>query len=213
MVAKRFPGLSLSHASIANYEKSAGAPGVDIVGVLALIYERPLGWFFEPNVPLAGIRYRLLTSKTPIKERHRYEQEAQYWLEGYIRLENRLEKPLNSRATKKLDIPQSKTGQEAALDVRDKLRLGKRDPVASVIDVLGAFGVRTIEMPTELAIDGFAARLGDEPVVVLNPSSANDRCRLNAGHELGHVLFGDCDSGQPTTKEMDDRAFEFATYL
>lgn len=97
--------------------------------------------------------------------------------------------------------------------VRAKCQLKDSEPIHSVIEVLEAFGIRTMEMPTELAIDGFAARLGDESVVILNPSSANDRCRLNAGHELGHVLFGDCDSGQPTTKEMDNRAFEFASYL
>lgn len=213
LVSQRFPGLQLSHSAIANYEKSARTPGVDVVGALAMIYERQINWFFEPGLPLTGIRYRFLSSRTPVKERHQYECQSQYWLEAYIKLENRLNEPLASRATKKLERASSMTATELAKNVRSKFQLKDSDPVTSVIDILEAFGIRTIEMPTELPIDGFAARLGSDPVVILNPSSANDRCRLNAGHELGHVLFGDCDSGQPTTRAMDDRAFEFASYL
>src|SRR5947207_2785778 len=86
LVRKRFPGLSLSHSSIANYEKSAGTPGVDVIGALAMVYERPINWFFESGLPLTGIRYRFLSSKTGIKERHQFERQSQYWLESYINL-------------------------------------------------------------------------------------------------------------------------------
>lgn len=213
LVAKRFPGLSLSHSSIANYEKSAGFPGVDIIGALAMVYDRPINWFFEAGLPLTGIRYRFLSSKTGVKERHQFECQSQYWLESYIRLENRLGQPLISKGNRRLDFAPSVSAQEAAKEVRRNFKLRDNDPIPSVIEILEAFGIRTMEMPTELAIDGFAARLGDEPVVILRPTAANDRCRLNAGHELGHVLFGDCDSGQPTTQDMDNRAFEFASYL
>lgn len=212
LVAKRFPGLSLSHASIANYEKTATMPPVDVIGALAMIYERPVNWFFERGLPLTGIRYRFLSSKTRIKERHQFEHQCQYWLEAYIRLENRVGQRLST--AKRLNIPVGTPPSEAAKIVREKAGLKKAsDPIPSVIDILETFGIRTMEMPTELAIDGFAARLGDDPVVILKPTAANDRCRLNAAHELGHVVYGDCESGQPTTREMDDRAFEFASHL
>jgi Zn-dependent peptidase ImmA (M78 family) len=146
-----------------------------------------------------------------LKERHQFERQSQYWLESYIRLENRLGQPL--KATKRLDVPDAVSGQEAAKLVREKFKLRDSEPIPSVIEILEAFGVRTMEMPTELPIDGFAARLGSEPVVILKQTAPNDRCRLNAAHELGHVLFGDCDSGQETTREMDNLAFEFASYL
>ena len=75
------------------------------------------------------------------------------------------------------------------------------------------FGIRTIENPTDLRIDGLAAKYGDEYVVVLNPSVSTDRRRLNAAHELGHVLFGDCDSDEQEGKALEARAFDFASHL
>jgi Zn-dependent peptidase ImmA (M78 family) len=75
------------------------------------------------------------------------------------------------------------------------------------------FGIRVIELSTPYRIDGIAALFGSEFAVVLNPSTANDRARLNAAHELGHVLYGDCSETSKPTRAMDDRAFEFACNL
>ncbi len=210
-IKRRFPGLQISHATIANYEKSATTPGVDLLGVFAVVYERPINWFLESGMPLTGIRYRFLSSKTRVKERQQFERQSQYWLEAYIRLERRLDRPLER--SKQLSISPAMSAEEAARIVRQAFQLKDHDPIPSVIEILEAFGIRTIEMPTTLAIDGFAASLGDEPVVVLKPNAANDRCRLNAGHELAHVLFGDCDDHDKTSRGMDDRAFEFASHL
>jgi len=210
-VGRRFPGLTLSHSSIANYEKQASSPGIDVLGALAMVYDRPVNWFLEPGQPLTGIRYRLLSSKTGVKERHKFECQALYWLEAYIKLEREVKQPLGRKY--KLAFDQSVSALDAAMEVRDKLKLRENEPVVSVVDVLEDFGIRTMEMPTELSIDGFAARLGEDPVVILKPTAANDRCRLNAGHELAHVLFGDVDAHGDTTRGMDDKAFEFASCL
>ena len=75
------------------------------------------------------------------------------------------------------------------------------------------FGIRVIENPTDLSIDGLAARYGQSYVVVLNSTVPSDRSRLNAGHELGHVLYGDCDNDDPTTKGLETRAFLFASHF
>ena len=128
-----------------------------------------------------------------------------------MRLERRVGKRL--KPTRRNTVTPTMTPAEAAASVRKTLGIADGDPIPSVISVLEQFGIRVIEMPTTLKIDGFAAHLGSETVVVLNPSTANDRCRMNAAHELGHVLFGDCDSPSSATKEMDNRAFEFASHL
>jgi Zn-dependent peptidase ImmA (M78 family)/transcriptional regulator with XRE-family HTH domain len=210
LVAKRFPGLRLSHMSIARYEKGEASPGIDVLGALAMIYDRPIAWLLEPGQPLTGVRYRLLSSKTGIKLRHQFECQSQYWLEAYHRLEHRVGQPLRAKPLKfDADTP----AEEAAMEVRRKMGLKERDAVVSVIDILEAFGIRTMEMPTDLNIDGFAARLGSEPVVILKPNAANDRCRMNAGHELRHVLFGDIDLADSDDRELDNKAFEFASFL
>lgn len=211
LIKKRFPGLSISHASIANFEKGQSSPGIDVIGALAMVYDRPINWFLTAGPSLTGVCYRSLSSKTGVKDRQRYEGQAQYLLEAYIRLERRLSKPLT--ATKlRPEITTDTTAEEAAERVRKHFKYHDA-PIPSVVEVLERLGIRTIEVPTELNIDGFAAMLGGEPVIVLNPSTANDRCRLNAAHELGHVVFGDCNSRATATRDMDNKAFEFACHL
>jgi Zn-dependent peptidase ImmA (M78 family) len=211
LIAKRFSGLKVSHATLANCEKGSSAPNIELIGAYAVICDRPIGWFVTKGIALTGVQYRFLSSKTSVKERHQFECQAQYWLEAYLRLERRIGERL--KAVKRCNVTPSMSAESAAQSVRKSLGLEDSDSIPSVIRVLEEFGIRVIEMPTPLEIDGFAARFGHETVVVLNPSSANDRCRMNAAHELAHVLFRDCDSPNGTTQEMDNRAFEFASYL
>ena len=82
-----------------------------------------------------------------------------------------------------------------------------------MVDVLEQFGIRTLENRNELRIDGLAAKYANEYIVVLNPSVSNDRTRLNAAHELAHVIYGDCDTEEEESKALETRAFEFASYF
>ncbi|KKL96198.1 hypothetical protein LCGC14_1846910, partial [marine sediment metagenome] len=106
------------------------------------------------------------------------------------------------------------TGAQAAQQLRRDLRLGDHEPIQSVVDVLEKAGIRVMELRTRLAVDAMAGQLGDEDVVVLKPDVPGDRTRLNAAHELGHVVFRDCaelragDAG-----EQERRAFEFASHF
>ena len=102
---------------------------------------------------------------------------------------------------------------ELAATVREKSKLREDDPVLSVVAAMEAFGIRVLELTTDVAIDGLAAVFGREFAVVLNPKASNDRCRMNAAHELAHVLYGDCTETGKTTKAMDEKAFEFACAL
>src|SRR5262249_47974550 len=49
--------------------------------------------------------------------------------------------------------------------------------------------------------------------VVLNPNTASERGRLNAAHELGHILYGDCDHETNDDEKVETRVFEFASSL
>jgi Zn-dependent peptidase ImmA (M78 family) len=69
-----------------------------------------------------------------------------------------------------------------------------------------------IELFSEDRIDGLAAHLGDEKVVVLNIRLPFERTRLNAAHELGHHLFDDaCQEEGVGDTDIEKRAFEFAS--
>src|SRR5258708_3662076 len=66
----------VSHATIANYEKGRSMPPLNILAMLAGIYQRPINWFLESAETLTDIRYRNLKSKVRVQDRHRYEANA-----------------------------------------------------------------------------------------------------------------------------------------
>ena len=209
VLEERHPDVAVSHTMIAKYEKASATPPVKVVTVLAEVYERPEEWFLERSMPLQRVSYRCLSSRVLVRERHQFEAQAQHWLEAYIKLERHLGKRVRRRRwSESIDAP-----DRLAESIRKSFKYKKTDPVYSVIEVMEEYGIRVVELPTSAKIDGLAATLGDEPVVVLNPSAANDRCRLNAAHELAHVLYGDCSGTGQKSRAVEDRAFAFASSL
>jgi Zn-dependent peptidase ImmA (M78 family) len=210
-VAEKLKGrFAVSHATVANYETGRSVPPVDVLEALAVMYERPSSWFLEANWSLSGVKYRNLKSKVRVADRHSYEAAAQRWLEAYVKLELRLERPLKRH----VEFTCSPDDNDATLanNLRKALGITSDDPVGSVIRSLEKLGIRTLELPTNIAIDGLAARYRDEHVVVLNPTTANDRCRLNAAHELAHVILGDCETSD-SSKQIEQRAFSVASHF
>jgi Zn-dependent peptidase ImmA (M78 family)/transcriptional regulator with XRE-family HTH domain len=206
-LAARF---SISHATIANFESGRSTPPLDVLAAFAELYDRPLNWFLESGQCLTGVRYRNLKSKVRISELHKFEADVQRWVDAYVILEQRLNRPLTATISN-FRANNGPPPDELARDTRRELGIGDDEVVPSVIDVLERFGIRTIENSTDLRIDGLAARYGDEYIVALNPSVSNDRTRFNAGHELAHVLYGDCEKDEEGDKSIEARAFEFAS--
>jgi Zn-dependent peptidase ImmA (M78 family) len=158
------------------------------------------------------VRYRAVASKLKVSDRHIYEGLCLKWFEAYLRIERRLEQPLGRMVAIK-EVPVEKGVRAAAAFVREVMNAGD-GPIWSIVEVLHAFGIRAMEIPTDLPIWALAAKLGDEHVVALNPKASPDRCRLSAGHELGHILFGDCaGGGGEDEKAMEARAYEFGSLL
>jgi len=214
-VAGRLAGtFQVSHATIANYEKGSSQPTLDVLGALAALYDRPMKWFVEYGPMLSGIRYRNLPSRVRQSEKHQFEAESLRWLEAYLRIETFLNASLSARRR-----PSSSWGTKPevfAERVRRELGIAPDAPVPSVIDALEAFGIRVVEVSTTLRIDGFAALLGKEPVVILNSDRPEDRIRLNASHELFHVLLGHCvaiASSKLEHKGDEDAAFACARHF
>jgi len=208
-MASRFP---ISHATIANYESGRSVPPMDVLAALAQLYERPINWFLERGKTLTGVRYRNLKSRVRIGTLHQYEADVQRWMDAYVAVEERLKQPLVPTVAKppaNSDFPPDDLSRE----VRRLLEFSEDAPIPGVVEVLEQFAVRVLENPTDLRIDGLAAKYGDEHIVVLNPTASNDRTRMNAAHELAHILLGDCDTETAESKAVEGRAFEFASHF
>ncbi len=208
---KRFK-ISVSHATIANYENAKSSPPIEMLAALAELFERPLNWFLDSGAVLTGVHYRNLPSRVRVAERHRFEAEVHRWLSAYVNIEQRLNRPLVAAETK-FRVEPGEEPDELARRLRTALKFKETEAVPSIVDLLERFGIRVIEHPTELRIDGLAARFGLEYVIVLNPTVPNDRSRLNAAHELAHVLYGDCENESGPSKACEQRAFRFASHL
>jgi Zn-dependent peptidase ImmA (M78 family) len=180
-----------------------------------MVYQRPLAWLLEPSEPLTRVEYRNLPSKVRVQDRHRYEGTAKRILEGYARLERRIGSLIAPNAAlRSFRAESGETGEQLASRVRKKLGIASHLPVPNMVSVVEQFGIRTIELSTSLSIDGFAGKLGDEFVIVINPEVSSDRIRLNLGHELGHILFRDCEASDGLDrKQKESRVFEFGSCL
>jgi len=201
----------VSHATLANYERDATRPPIDVMTALAALYERPLNWFLGDGATLSGVHYRNLKSKVGVRDKHRFEAECQRWLDAYAAIERHVGDEL--KAELEFAVNPDESPADAARRLRGELNLDKDDRLPSVVDLLERLGVRVMETETELAIDGLAAMMDDEHVVVLNADVANDRARMNAAHEAGHVIRGDCAGDGEESKEQEKAAFEFASHL
>lgn len=169
--------VTISHVTLTNYEVGKHQAPLDILAALADVYQRPINWFLERRPMLTGIHYRNKKSKIGVHELTQFEAVAQQWLGAY----RRLDEEFNSiRHKHNFKIAADATGAKAAAAVREHLKLEESDPITSVVEVMEMAGIRVMEMPTELAIDAMAARLGEEDVVVLNSNVPNDRSRMNA---------------------------------
>lgn len=205
-----------SHATVGNYERAKSQPPFGLLMILAEIYGRPMSWFLEKGATLTGIQYRNTSSRVRFAEKHQYEANAARWLEGYERIERFMSEPLGARVAWTSKPPAVlKDVPRFAADVRKALNLPATGPVRSVVEVLEAFGIRLIELPTAAKIDGFAAFMdGSKPVVVLNPTCSEDRMRLSGAHELFHILLGHCQGPTPAmvpdTADADNEGLAFA---
>lgn len=205
--------VKVSHATIANYEAGRSAPTMDVLAALAAVYERPINWFLSRSITLRNVRYRNRKSRVTQTELARYEAHAIKWLEAYRTTETTLQQPLKANLDNFRFEP-GESGKHAADRLRKHLGLDPDQKITSVADLLENLGVRAIELPTGIALDGLAAGLEDEYAVVLNSTVSSDRARLNAAHEVGHILAGDCDTDDIDNEGPNEkRAFDFASHL
>lgn len=202
--------FALSHATIANYERGKTHPSMDVLSALATLYQRPVDWFLESSPSFGKVAYRNLRGKVAAAELRQFEANCHQWLDAYVKLERRLESPLVSESTFRA---RGNSGAGLAESLRKYLNLVDSDPLPTVIGLLEHFGIRSIEMPTELPIESAAGVLGDQFVAVLNPATENSRARMLAAHELGHFLFKHHEKGLLDEEEAVSKAFEFASHL
>jgi Zn-dependent peptidase ImmA (M78 family)/transcriptional regulator with XRE-family HTH domain len=220
-VAGKLPRkLTVSHTTIASYENGVTVPPVDVLAALADLYVRPLNWFLESRETLSCFRYRNLSTRVRLAEQRRFEAITGKWVDAYFNLERHLKNnpacpsgavPAHGPVPAHEDIPPDVL---AATVRKNLLHLEDEQPIQNVVSVLESFSTWALELRASFGIDGAATRRGDEFIVVLNPDVTNDRVRMNAAHELAHVLYDGCKQHLGLTDDdVEKRAYVFASSL
>ena len=176
----------ISPVSLFTYNAHTRAPEPETLNRLADVLHFPPEFFFGPTLeepPVGGASFRALSRLTA-----RLREQA--LAAGALAIE--LAKWIDDRF-----IPQESSipkyagvePEEAAMAVRTEWGLGER-PVQNMTHRLESKGVRVFSLAEDTVdIDAFSCWLGDTPFMFLNTMKSAERSRMDAAHELGHLVL------------------------
>jgi Zn-dependent peptidase ImmA (M78 family)/DNA-binding XRE family transcriptional regulator len=188
------------------YERGDRAPSPQTVQRLSEVLDFPPEFFAgddidEPSVD--GVSFRALSNMTA-RQRDQATGAASIavGLDDWIRARFDLPGP---------DVPRlPEADPEAAAEtVRDRWGLGQRR-APNMVHLLEAHGVRVYSLVQECAeVDAFSFWRDGIPYVFLNNQKSAERSRMDAAHELGHLVLHA--HGAPTGRTAEEEAQAFGS--
>ena len=194
-LARRRRGLSqlalaeaagISKRSLVGYKTHYRAPEPETINRLADALHFPPAFFFGPTLeepPVAGASFRALSRLTARLREQALAAGAlaialAYWIDDRFTLQEP-------------SIPEyaGVEPEEAAMAVRTEWGLGER-PVPNMLHRLESHGIRVFSLAEDTVdMDAFSCWLGDTPFMFLNTMKSAERSRMDAAHELGHLVL------------------------
>lgn len=217
-LAEKLEG-KVSHTQLANFESAKAGPDSDVLAWLARALEVSVDYFVKlDTIKLSNVEYRKLT-KLGVKGQNQLEEQALYFFERYLEMEQILDlekmslEPVNLTHHSKEDLPEAI--EKAAEEIRHQWDLGLQ-PIPNMHSMLEEHGIKVKLLAVEQeGFDGFSAFAYSEshrvPVIGLNKAFLIDkpRLRFTAAHELGHLLL--LLPAELTAKEKETACHRFAS--
>jgi Zn-dependent peptidase ImmA (M78 family)/transcriptional regulator with XRE-family HTH domain len=194
----------LSTRSLTKYEKDGSQATPATIARLANALRFPMAFFYGDNLEepsVEGSSFRALSSATA-RQRDQALSSGTLAMALGSWIERRFALPVP-------DVPtyQDLDPETAAEAVRDAWGLGQR-PIRNVVHLLEAHGVRVFSLAEECKkVDGFSVWQGEVPYIFLNTTKTAERSRMDAAHELGHLVLHS--HGGPRGREAEDEAHAF----
>lgn len=172
--------------SLTDYESGHTQPPQDVVARLGATLRFPEPFFTADDIetpPVESVSFRALKAMTAL-------QRDAALATGAIAIE--LSDWLDARFDlPSVDIPAlQEHGPETAAEVlRAEWRLGTR-PIRNMIHLLEAHGAMVFSVVEDCReVDAFSFWRGDRAFVFLNTARSAERMRMDAAHELGHLVL------------------------
>lgn len=199
--------VGVSATSVSHWENAKATPLETNIDTLSQVLEFPRAYFFGDAPPtLKGAAFRSLARMTARQRGTALAAGAQaVALDMWIGSQFRRPHPI---------VPDLRdSSPEAAADsVRALWGLGYR-PIPNLVHLLEANGVRVYSLVHGGSeIDAFSDWQGDTPFVFLNTTKTADRSRMDAAHELGHLVLHAHTAGG-TEKQHEVEAQDFASCI
>ena len=94
--------------------------------------------------------------------------------------------------------------ESAASEIRAKWNLGEQ-PIANMVHLLERYGVKVYSLAEDTReVDAFSFWRNDVPYVFLNTMKTSERSRMDAAHELGHLVLHRHEMTQKNKKAEDE---------
>lgn len=196
--------VGLTLRSITALEAGESEPSHTTQEALAKALDFPLEFFHGPvlEIPTSeAVSFRALKSMTASQRDSALGAgalaiEASRWIDERFTLPG-------------VDVPDfSELDPETAADaVRAHWGLGQR-PIRNMVHLLEAHGVRVFSLDEEnQKVDAFSLWWGTTPYVFLNMQKSAERSRMDAAHELGHLVLHHESKRPPKLAEQQAKKF------
>ena len=178
--------VGIAPRSLTGYYREERDPPADTVTAFADTLRFPSDFFFgdtleEPSVEAASFR---ALSRMTARLRDQAIAAGALGMSLADWIDERFDLPA-------VDIPSppSVGPEAAAMGLRAYWRIGQR-PVKNMIHLLERYGVRVFSLSEESAdLDAFSFWRDGTPFVLLNTEKSSERSRMDAAHELGHLVM------------------------
>jgi Zn-dependent peptidase ImmA (M78 family)/transcriptional regulator with XRE-family HTH domain len=179
--------IGISPVTVTRLEKANNEPEPATVDLIAKALGFPRDFFFGEDVDelsKESASFRSMTSMTA-KERDAALASGSlaYLLADYVTAKFNLPEP------KLIDLSHERDPAAAARTVRQVWALGEQ-PVSNMIKLLESKGVRVFSLAENTkTVDAFSCWRNDIPYIFLNTFKSAERSRLDAAHELAHLVL------------------------
>jgi Zn-dependent peptidase ImmA (M78 family)/DNA-binding XRE family transcriptional regulator len=199
--------IGVTPKAVSEWENGKRTPTDENTDKLSEVLEFPKEFFFGDAPPtLGGAAFRSLARMTARQRDMALSAGSQavaldMWIERHFK-----------RPEPNVPDLRDSTPEGAAEAVRAAWGLGYRT-IQNLVHLLEMNGVRVYSLVHDgTEVDAFSHWLGKTPFIFLNMTKTAERSRMDAAHELGHLVLH-AHTGGGSTKKHEDEAQAFASAL